>query len=285
MKKFGDRKDGIRIKMDGFDRFLYYLKPKRSEAEVYISRKIDVTNLVRYMNDKKKDNENLTYFHLFLTAIAKLIYNRPLLNRFIIGGNKYARNEVALSFVAKTDFSDGAKELMAVIRTCDDDNLDSLSKKVYDYVKKIRGNKKSDADGVVQWLGRLPKAIMAFIVWIIKRLDNIDLLPRSLTQDSIYHSSVLVSNLGSIHCGGIYHNITNFGTNSIVVTIGEIKEEAMVVAGRVVSRYMCEFGVTLDERIADGVYYAKCINLLEYILNNPELLEDRVDAKIVVDKI
>lgn len=285
MKKFGDRKDGIRIKMDGFDRFLYYLKPKRSEAEVYISRKIDVTNLVRYMNDKKKDNENLTYFHLFLTAIAKLIYNRPLLNRFIIGGNKYARNEVALSFVAKTDFSDGAKELMAVIRTCDDDNLDSLSKKVYDYVKKIRGNKKSDADGVVQWLGRLPKVIMAFIVWIIKRLDNLDLLPRSLTQDSIYHSSVLVSNLGSIHCGGIYHNITNFGTNSIVVTIGEIKEEAMVVAGRVVSRYMCEFGVTLDERIADGVYYAKCINLLEYILSNPELLEDRVDAKIVVDKI
>lgn len=285
MKKFGDRKDGIRIKMDGFDRFLYYLKPKRSEAEVYISRKIDVTNLVRYMNDKKKDNENLTYFHLFLTAIAKLIYNRPLLNRFIIGGNKYARNEVALSFVAKTDFSDGAKELMAVIRTCDDDNLDSLSEKVYDYVKKIRGNKKSDADGVVQWLGRLPKVIMAFIVWIIKRLDNLDLLPRSLTQDSIYHSSVLVSNLGSIHCGGIYHNITNFGTNSIVVTIGEIKEEAMVVAGRVVSRYMCEFGVTLDERIADGVYYAKCINLLEYILNNPELLEDRVDAKIVVDKI
>lgn len=285
MKKFGDRKDGIRIKMDGFDRFLYYLKPKRSEAEVYISRKIDVTNLVRYMNDKKKDNENLTYFHLFLTAIAKLIYNRPLLNRFIIGGNKYARNEVALSFVAKTDFSDGAKELMAVIRTCDDDNLDSLSKKVYDYVKKIRGNKKSDADGVVQWLGRLPKVIMAFIVWIIKRLDNLDLLPRSLTQDSIYHSSVLVSNLGSIHCGGIYHNITNFGTNSIVVTIGEIKEEAMVVTGRVVSRYMCEFGVTLDERIADGVYYAKCINLLEYILNNPELLEDRVDAKIVVDKI
>lgn len=285
MKKFGDRKDGIRIKMDGFDRFLYYLKPKRSEAEVYISRKIDVTNLVRYMNDKKKDNENLTYFHLFLTAIAKLIYNRPLLNRFIIGGNKYARNEVALSFVAKTDFSDGAKELMAVIRTCDDDNLDSLSKKVYDYVKKIRGNKKSDADGVVQWLGRLPKVIMAFIVWIIKRLDNLDLLPRSLTQDSIYHSSVLVSNLGSIHCGGIYHNITNFGTNSIVVTIGEIKEEAMIVAGRVVSRYMCEFGVTLDERIADGVYYAKCINLLEYILNNPELLEDRVDAKIVVDKI
>lgn len=79
--------------------------------------------------------------------------------------------------------------------------------------------------------------------------------------------------------------MTIFGTNSIVVTIGEIKEEAMVVAGRVVSRYMCEFGVTLDERIADGVYYAKCINLLEYILNNPELLEDRVDAKIVVDKI
>lgn len=281
---FGDRKDGKREKMNGFDRFLYYLKPKRSEAEVYISKKIDVTNLVRYMERKKKDNENLTYFQMFMVSIAKLIYNRPKLNKFIIGGNKYMRNEVALSFVAKTKIDDESKELMAVVRADKSDNLDSLSKKIYDCVKKIRSNKESQADGVVKWLGKLPKVIMAFIVWMIKRLDNLDLLPRSLTKDSIYHSSVLVSNLGSIHCGGIYHNITNFGTNSIVVTIGEIKEEAVVKDGKVVSRYMCEFGITLDERIADGVYYAKCVNLLEYILDNPELLEDRVDAKIVNDK-
>ena len=50
--------------------------------------------------------------------------------------------------------------------------------------------------------------------------------------------------------------------------------------GDIEKRYVCQFGITLDERIADGVYFAKCVNLIEYILNNPSLLEDRVDVKV-----
>ena len=107
--------------------------------------------------------------------------------------------------------------------------------------------------------------MIKFVVIILKFLDNHDMLPKSLTSGSIYHSTVLLSNLGSIHCGGIYHNLTNFGTNSIVVTIGEIKEDVRVVDGEVDKRYMCQFGITLDESIADGVYFAKCVNLIEYI--------------------
>ena len=89
--------------------------------------------------------------------------------------------------------------------------------------------------------------------------------------------------VGSIHCDGIYHNLTNFGTNSILLTIGEIKEEACVIDGKIDKRYICDFGITLDERIADGVYFAKSLNLLEYILNNPSMLEDRASDKISID--
>ena len=236
------------------------------------------------MEDKKKENEKITYFHLFSMAIAKVLYNEKILNRFIIGGHKYQRNEVTLSFVAKTDFTDEAKEFMSVIRVDSDDNVNTLSKKISGDVKKIRSNQGSGADKFVQLLDKMPKFVIAIIVWIAKRLDNHDLLPQSLTKDVIYHSSVILSNLGSIHCGGIYHNLTNFGTNSILATMGEIKKEAMVIDGKVVIRDVCEFGITLDERIADGVYFAKCVNLLEYILNNPQLLEDDASAKIIIDK-
>lgn len=283
-KKFGDRRDGKKIKMNGFDRFLYYLKPRRSDSEVYISKTIDVTNLVEYMKEKKKENEKITYFHLFCMAIGKVIYNRPLLNRFLIGGCKYQRNDVTISFVAKTDFSDTAREFLTVIKVLEDDKLDDISKRITEDVKKIRSNKESHTDDFVNKLGKLPKFVMAIIVWFIKRLDNHDLLPSSLTKNSIYHSSVLVSNLGSIHCDGIYHNLTNFGTNSILLTIGEIKEDVRVVDGKIEKRYVCDLGITLDERIADGVYFAKSVNLLEYILDNPSLLEDRASDKIIIDK-
>lgn len=283
-RKFGDRRDGFRIKTGGFERFLYYLKPRRSESEVYILREMDVTNLKKYYEEKKKENEKITYFHLFSTAISKTIYNNPLLNRFVINGNYYDRNEVTLSFVAKTSFTDEAKELLTVIRVNGDDNVNSVCKKIVGDVTKIRSNKTSRTDDFVNNLGKLPKFVMRFIVWVVKKLDNHDLLPYSLTKNSIYHSTVILSNLGSIHCGGIYHNLTNFGTNSAIVTMGEIKEKDRIVDGKVEKRYVCEFGITLDERIADGVYFAKSVNFLEYVLNNPKLLEDRVDAKVNIVK-
>lgn len=283
-KKFGDRRDGTRVKTGGFEKFFYYLKPKRSESEVHILREIDLTELVKYYSELKKDNESITYFHLFSTAIAKIIYNKPLLNRFVMNGNYYDRNEVTLSFVAKTSFTDDAQELLNVIRVSEDDNLDKVSKKILGDVKKIRSNKTSEIDDFVGLFNKLPKFIIRFIVWIAKILDNHDLLPYSLTKDSIFHSTVLLSNLGSIHCGGIYHNLTNFGTNSVVVTIGEIKEDVRVINSKIEKRHVCEFGITLDERIADGVYFAKCVNLFEYILNNPSLLEGRVDDKIDIFK-
>lgn len=282
-KRFRDRKDGSMVRISGFDKFLYLLKPRRSEAEVYISKKIDVSDLVKYMENKKKDNKEITYFHLFSTAVAKLVYNKPYLNRFIMGSNKYERNEVTLSFVAKTKFEDDAKELLKVIKIEDDDNVDTISKKIFGSVRKIRSNEISHTDDFVNSLGKLPGTVMSIIVWFVKKLDRFDLLPKSLTENSIYHSSVLISNLGSIHCDGIYHNLTNFGTNSILLTIGEIKEEACVIDGKIDKRYICDFGITLDERIADGVYFAKSLNLLEYILNNPSMLEDRASDKISID--
>lgn len=283
-KKIGDRRDGYRLKTAGFDRFLYFLKKKRSESEVYISKELDVTELVKYYQKRKKENKKVTYFHLFSTAIAKLLYSEPYLNRFWIGGNKYQRTEVTLSFVAKVAFEDDAKEMLTVIRAEKGDNIDTISKKISGDVNKVRSNKGGNADAFADLLGKLPKWLMAIIVWFVKRLDNHDLLPYSLTKDSIYHSSVLLSNLGSIKCGGIYHNLTNFGTNSILATMGEIKEVAKVIDGKITSRYVCEFGVTLDERIADGVYFAKCINLLEYILANPLLLESDISDRVIMDK-
>ncbi|MBQ2873027.1 MAG: 2-oxo acid dehydrogenase subunit E2 [Bacilli bacterium] len=279
-KKFLDRRDGTRLKSGGFEKIWYALKSKRSENEVHILKEIDVTELKKYYEKLKKDNKDITYFHLFSTATAKILYNKPLLNRFVINGSCYKRNDISLSFVAKTEFTDDAKELFTVMKVDKEDNLNTISKKILGDVKKVRSNQGNNTDDFMDKLKILPKFLIKIITWLIKFLDNHDLLPSSLTDGSIYHSTVLLSNLGSIHCDGIYHNLTNFGTNSIVVTIGEIKESVKVIDGKIEKRAVCQFGITLDERIADGVYFAKCVNMLEYILNNPNLLEDRVDAKV-----
>ena len=72
--------------------------------------------------------------------------------------------------------------------------------------------------------------------------------------------------------------MTNFGTNSIILTIGDIhKEQVVMPNGKVEIRDIVEFGINLDERIGDGVYFSKSVNLLNYIMTHPETLEDKAN--------
>ena len=248
-KKITDRRDGTKIQVGGTHKFLYHLKPKRSESEVHIFKDIDVTNLVKYINDKKKEDENLTYFHAFCTAIGRALYNYPSMNRFIVNGSYYMRNKLSIGFVAKVAFTDEAKECLTVVELSEKDTLSEISKKVSQNVKQIRSSKDSQTDSAVELVGKLPKPLRAFVIWIFKKLDDYDLLPASLLKNSIYHCSVLVTNLGSINCGAIYHNLTNFGTNSILISIGKIEKKVLVINNKEEIRDVCQFGVTLDERI------------------------------------
>ena len=68
--------------------------------------------------------------------------------------------------------------------------------------------------------------------------------------------------------------------------MGEIKKEEVINKNNKKEiRSICEFGINLDERIADGYYFAKSVTLLQYIFDNPELLEENVSNKIKVDEI
>lgn len=283
-----DRRDGKRVKeLDGMHGLMPHLKPKRCDSDVYINTKIDVTNLVKYIEKKKKEDRDfkLTYFHAFVTAMAKMVYNRPLLNRFIINKKFYDRNCVKISFVAKTAFTDEAEENLMVVSIEKDDNIETVGNKISGFVKATRSNKKNNADAFINTAGKMPKFIKAIIIGLLRFFDNHDLLPESLTNDSVYHSTILVSNLGSIGCGAIYHNLTDFGTNSILATIGEIKKEPVITEDKkTVFKDFVEIGVNLDERIADGFYFVKALKMFEYVLNNPELLEGKANDTINIEK-
>ena len=89
---------------------------------------------------------------------------------------------------------------------------------------------------------------------------------------------MFISNLGSIKLNAAYHHLNNWGTNSVFVVIGE-RHKAPVYdeTGHAQIRDVLDIGITLDERIADGYYYAKTIKLLKRLLQDPSLLERPVE--------
>lgn len=288
MKRLKDRKDAKRIdNIDGLAQLSIDLKPNRSVSDVYINQKMDLTKLVDYVNEKKKKNKDFTIFHTFVAATAKTIYNRPKLNRFVANRHLYEHNDVIISFVAKVAFTDHSEEMMILVPIDPEDTVDTISEKIKDKVTSLRNNKgtKSGANSAVDTLGKLPNIIRVPVVGLLKWLDKKGHLPQSLCDDNIYYSSIILSNLGSIHCGAIFHNINDFGACSSLATMGEIKDEIVIENGKQKIKKLCEFGINLDERIADGYYFAKSVKLLQHIFDNPKLLEDAASKEIDMEEI
>jgi pyruvate/2-oxoglutarate dehydrogenase complex dihydrolipoamide acyltransferase (E2) component len=119
----------------------------------------------------------------------------------------------------------------------------------------------------------------------LQRLSASGHLPQMLTDGDTNHTTVLLSNLGSIKCPSCYHHLNNYGTNSIMITVGVLRKELKIMPdGSTQPRDILTLGFTADERIADGFYFAKSLRLAEYILQHPQLLEIPLKEEIAYDR-
>ena len=281
------RKESKRIKIGGMSQILIDLKPRRCDADVFLNTDINATNLVNYVDKKRQNGEKITYFHAVVMALAKTLYNRPKLNRYVANRHMYEHTNVIISFVAKVEFEDDSEEVMMLVDIKPDDNIDIISKKIGDKVKELRAKKmqRKGANSAIDVIGKLPNIIRVPLVGVLKWTDKVGVLPKSLQEDNLYFSSAIVTDIGSLKSDSIYHNNTNFGTCSSITSIGEIKDNIKVINGKEKIIKTVKFGINFDERIADGFYMIKAFKILEYIIENPNLLEDRADAKISLDNM
>lgn len=277
-RRWGDRRDARRVKAPGLQTIMGYLWPKRTECEVCLQDKLDITDLVRYLDEKNASHPDYktTVFHCAITALARMLRERPLMNRFIQGYRIYERNEISLSFVVKRRFADGAEESLMVLVPEDGDTLDSISRKIVGNVRETRKSETATGgiDSTLDTLAKLPRPILALFVKIIRWLDFWGKTPKALTEGDTHYTTILCSNLGSIKAPSVYHHLNNYGTNSIMITFGTIhKEELLMEDGHKEIRDVIDFGATLDERIADGFYFARSFKLVQHIFADPELLD------------
>ena len=278
-RRWGDRRDGRWVRdVTGLQCVMTNLMPNRTDCEVCLSDKFDVTELVKYLDEKNASHPDYktTLFHCILVAVARMVRERNYLNRFIQGRRTYERDEITLSFVAKRRFADGADEALMVLNAKDDDTLDTVSRRIVGDIRETRKSEHSTGgiDSAVDAFAKIPRLLLMFAIRVIRWLDFWGLVPRALTDGDPNYTTVLLSNLGSIKCPAVYHHLNNYGTNSIMVTIGTLhKEELIMEDGTKQVRDVVDFCATLDERIADGFYFARSLKLIRYIFTHPEMLD------------
>ena len=277
-RRWGDRRDGRRVKAPGLQTVMGYLLPKRTDCEVYINDTIDATELLAYLEKKNASHPDYktTVFHCAVTGMARMVSERPLMNRFIQGYRMYERDEITLSFVVKRRFADGAEESLMVLTAQDDDTIDTISDRIIGNVKETRKSEHSTGgiDKTLDAFAALPRLVLIIAIRIIRWLDFWGINLNALTEGDPNYTTILASNLGSIKGPAVYHHLNNYGTNSIMVTFGTVhNEERLMDDGTKEIRKVIDVGATLDERIADGFYFVRSLNLVKHMLANPDMLE------------
>ena len=282
----GDRKDGRLLReLDPMHFIVPLLYPNRCDNEAFISERIDLTAIDAYLEKKNAENPEYKYnlFQVIVTAALKILTLRPKMNRFIANKNVYQRNEISAAFVVKKLFSDDGEEALAFIHAKDGDNIDSIHQEIYRQVsdRRSEGSTGDSSTDSMDVLNRMPRFLSKFLVSIICWLDKHGWVPNFLIATDPYYSSVVLTNLGSIKLHSGYHHLTNWGTNSLFIAIGEKKPRPFYDdAGNVTMLDSIDLGLTIDERIADGYYYSRTVRLLKKLLAEPELLERPLSEEV-----
>ena len=280
-KRSGNRKDGYLVReSDVMHAFMPFLMPNRADNEAVLTMQADLTAVKEYLTKKNAENPEFkyTFFHVICAALAKTIVLRPNMNRFYAGNRLYDRKDIIFSFVVKKQFADDGAESLAILKVNRDGDVSPVEQiytRVKDIVYSVR--KEEQVDGTTDKMGillHMPRPVLRFFMGMLRWLDYHGRYPDALMHDDPYFSTIFISNLGSIRMDANYHHLTNWGTNSIFVVIGEKRRIPFYGKdGSVSIREGLELSMTVDERIADGLYYANTIHLLKHLLYHPELLD------------
>lgn len=276
-RRFGDRYDGYRVRTkDPLFDVIPHIMRSRLDSQVFFEEQIDITGLREFIVGNRNDIPNLSMYHLLVAALIRTMVQRPRLNRFVSGRKIYARNYLRASLAVKKSRDIDAEEAIVMPEFDVCDTLADITRKFNEKVKEVRstddenGNK---TEAMVFLVNLLPGFLKRFLVWAVRNLDALGLMPKVINRASPFHSSVFVTNVGSIGLNSVYHHLYEFGTTSIFLAIGkkEVVKE-LQSDGTVNARNVMNIRFVLDERICDGYYFASSIKLFKQYMRKPELL-------------
>ena len=277
-----DRPDGTRVKdLPRLRRIMPFIMPRRAEAVVYFEQRLDLEAAQDYLARWNADpaRPRLTLFHILLAAVARTLHERPRMNRFIAGRRVWQRNavEIAVSVIKAKD--DDAR--LSVVKKDFPAGLGLTATRVRFEDKTATGRSPvpTASEKEVDLVTRLPRAVLSFLVGLQRWADHWNLLPASLIRQDPLYASLLVTNLGSIGIDAAWHHLYEHGTLSLFMAVGKAAPMPFVTAeGTLAVRPGVILRYAFDERIADGFYAARSLDLLQTLAEQPWRLETPEDA-------
>lgn len=270
---FNKRYDGRLIKSTyPFHKIMPYLMKTRNDSQVYYEDKIYIDKVEEYIKKKREEGIKITHMDVVVAAMSRVALERPALNRFIMNNRIYARKALWVSLALKKKLEDDGIETTVKFKIKPTDTIKEISEQIHNTIyENKKETKENNTDKIAATIMKFPNFLIAFAVNFLMWLDKHNALPGKIIDASPFHTSLFITNMGSLGIDSIYHHIYNFGSTSMFLSMGMKKEETDGFSGD--KKKYISFKFVCDERICDGLYYARSFSAFRRYMLNPELLE------------
>ncbi|MCQ2456830.1 MAG: 2-oxo acid dehydrogenase subunit E2 [Clostridia bacterium] len=275
-RRWGDRAEGRRLRtLSPMSRVAVYIMPNRTGALNYIRDTIDVSEIEKYIKQKKAEGlRNFNFMHIIVGAYVRCVSQMPALNRFIAGREVFARNNIEVALTIKKEMTLESPDTVIKIDVPADATSDDVYRILSDEIENYRNDPGGSFDKTAKILSKMPGLVMAFAMRLIRFADYFGWLPRKLTKLSPFHASMFITSMGSLGIPTIFHHLYDLGNCPVFISFGAKERKLQVNAeGQIEKKETIDFTVTMDERICDGYYFARALKKMRFILRDPWQLE------------
>ena len=272
---FGHRSDGKKVKnLEPLFRIIPSIMLERNDAQVYFKQDIPLKTIDEYINKKAEEGIRMSYMNIIYAGLVRIIKERPKLNRFVMNGTTYQRNKIFVSLSIKKSLTDDGQETVIKIPFDGTENIFEIKEKLDATIEKNKEKETvNKTDKVVKILNLTPNFLILWSIKILRFLDKYGIMPKAIINASPFHTSVFLTNVGSLGIDSIYHHIYNFGTTSLFFSMGKKKKSYIYDEDEIKEEKCITIAFVGDERICDGHYYACSFKQLNKYLKKPELRE------------
>lgn len=264
-----------------------HIMPHRWDSANYSRADVRCDYLDRFIANQAEKGERFTYNDILIAAIVRMYSERIQLNRFVVGNKIYDRYNLTIAFAVKKVLKDNASETVVKVDFDGSESIFDVRDKLKTAFEDNSGrNVNNDLDLYMNKLLKLPAWLLRFFMSCVRWADKHNVLAGSLVELSPFHNSCFVTFLKSIKCDFIYHHVYEFGTTGLFVAMGKEKKTAIVnESNEIIPCKVMTVGLTMDERVADGLYYANTLRYFTTLMTRPEMLLKRMEPKFTKELV
>ncbi|GAB1452346.1 hypothetical protein MASR2M47_24020 [Draconibacterium sp.] len=252
-----------------------YKKP--TDSKIYGMVELDVTELEKYVAQKRKEGIKTTLTYLITLIVGRGIrQDVPELNTYVNRGKILQRKQVDATVSVLLP---GGQMGSVKVENADQLTTAEISEEVGKNIANSRKGKENDEMQSKSVLAKLPWPFRNWLFKIYKTITiNWGISVPGIGLDSNSFGSYIVSNIGTVGLDTGYGSLLPSSNISFVFVLGAINKKAVVVNDEVVIRRVMWLSSTLDHRVVDGSHGGKLFRYIKQVAKNPEILDSKPDS-------